>query len=91
VSGVDEGQADDLLVLGPTGGAFHRPHQAVDAIAGIAVDPGDIPLAQAGQDEVGDGLAHEVSPRQRSSKVVRIIVTRCLPRAGGDWSFSVTT
>ena len=52
VAGLDEAR----LVAGLAQGG----HDAVDAVAGIAVDAVDAPIGEALDDEIADGLGHGV-------------------------------
>jgi hypothetical protein len=43
-------------------GTVQRAHDAVDTVAGIAVDAPDAPFAEAAQQEIADGVAHGRAP-----------------------------
>src|SRR5690606_1665504 len=56
----------DLDVFHPVAGAIQRAEEAVDAVAGVAEDPADPPVAEALNDEVADGAGHEGTLRWRA-------------------------
>ena len=69
---------------------LERAEDAVDAVAGIAVDPVDAPLAEALQHEIADGRRHPASPPDAAAGrwVRRATVALCptagnAPRRGG--------
>ena len=63
VPGLDEA---GIVVGAPEGG-----DEAVDAVAGVGEDLGDVPLTQAVEDKVGDVLADDVSRTQRGGEYAR--------------------
>src|SRR5438094_919574 len=86
------GKGGDLLVAGlyeldPVAVFVERPHDAVDAVAGVPVDARHAPLVEALEDELRDGFLCHREPfsggkaRHHRCDLPRLVYPRCVDRS----------